>query len=332
MMKSLVIIATVIVSPLLMVAASDEWQTALTQGADAALNVFVHDERGKPIPGAQVRCAFWLGRSGGGNVVYGVADQTGHFLARGRSNDDVHAKVVSEGYYASYARKVLGGTSAVDGILVRDGRWQPYGEDWPILLRKIVNPVPLDSCINRKEYHISATNAWIGFDMEKRDWVKPHGDGIQADFEINFDWDGTVRGHYTGASLDLRFPDPFSGGYWTEKTNGSDYKFAYCADTNQNFLSEFRFVVKREKQGWKRAVFGEDKLLIARTRCKVDDEGVLVAANYSQILGIDFHWGSKGKGRFFISYIRNPSVNDTNLESDEVYRLYQKHLPDLKLK
>ena len=54
---------------------------ALVFGADAALNVYVHDEMNKPITGACVRCGFWLQTSKSSKAVYGQTDATGHFLA-----------------------------------------------------------------------------------------------------------------------------------------------------------------------------------------------------------------------------------------------------------
>ena len=54
-----------------------EYISALNYGADAALNVFLHDEEGNPVPNADVRCGFWLMTSKRSGAVYGKSDFEG---------------------------------------------------------------------------------------------------------------------------------------------------------------------------------------------------------------------------------------------------------------
>lgn len=57
----------------------------------------------------------------------------------------------------------------------------------PILLKKVVNPVPLyvmDG--NLSDYAIPVKNQRCGFDLFKHDWIAPHGKGERADIFFNF--------------------------------------------------------------------------------------------------------------------------------------------------
>ena len=54
--------------------------------------------------------------------------------------------------------------------------------------------------------------------------------------------------------------------------------------------------------------------LIVRSRCKVDNEGRLVGANYSTIKNVTVEAGWTGEVKMMIRYYFNPTPNDTNLE------------------
>lgn len=307
-----------------------EFINALTFGADAALNVYLHDEEGNPVPNADVRCGFWLMTSKRSGAVYGKSDVSGHYMAKGKCNVDAHLAAVCNGYYESFAVRGLSKTTA--SPKVKDGKWQPYGWEWPVLMRRIKNPVRLDVYNSTRDYDIPATNVWVGFDMAKRDWVKPVGSGETPDFEIKFLWDGNCRLNYTGSELAIRFVGEKAGGYWFEKVEDSKFKYTYEADTNRNYESVFNFKVVRDKVNPVREVFGEDRALVVRTRCKVDEKGMLISAYYAQIMGLEFGAGSKGKGRFMIRYMRNTTENDPNLESDEIFRAYQIDPPSVRVR
>ena len=102
-----------------------ELAKALAYGADAAINVFVHDEQNHPITGACVRCGFWLQTANLSPAVYGKTDNTGHFVAKAKCNDDVTIVVKCDGYYGATVRKVM--TKITTDPKVINGRWHPYG-------------------------------------------------------------------------------------------------------------------------------------------------------------------------------------------------------------
>jgi hypothetical protein len=55
------------------------------------------------------------------------------------------------------------------------------------------------------------------------------------------------------------------------------------------------------------------KLMVVRSRCKLDDNGNIMEANYSTIRNL-FIEGGGGKAEAIVNYRFNPTPNDTNLE------------------
>lgn len=292
----------------------NEYVEALAQGADAALNVFVHDENGHPVEGAVINYAFWLTNLKQTIAKNGITDKSGHYLAKGKCSADVHLSVSCEGYYSSRLEKSM--SSFGGDPKVSDGKWQPYGVELPIELRKIKNPIHLVGYSGRSFIEIPVTNTWIGFDMDKCDLVRPFGKGITDDFRFIFQWDGKIRGQYEGSSLSIRFAGPCAGGYWANLKSGSEFRSVYSADTNQTFVSDFAFDIKKDSEYWDAPIMGKTRSLVFRTRCKIDPDGNLKEAYYGIMNKLRFGWNSNGKGRLEISYSRNPKVNDANLESD----------------
>ncbi len=162
---------------------------------------------------------------------------------------------------------------------------------------------------------------WLGFDLAKYDFVKPYGNGTETDMQVMFDWDGKWDPKdYTGMALKIKFPSRFSGGYYADKTPGSEYVGVYGADTNGMYQSEFAFserVGSRDRRGrvtsWNRQLFDPSKVLVVRSRCKLNDDGTLKSAHYFQLGSIRFAGDERGAALKFLS-IYNPTPNDTNLE------------------
>ena len=284
---------------------------ALTFGADAAVNVLVCDEAGHPIEGANVNYAYWFRDLKHSLSVTGITDRTGHYLATGKCTADVHITVSCEGYYSTRIERYM--TSFGAKPYVAEGKWQPYGAELPITLRRIVNPIPLEKHLVFK-MKIPITNSWIGFDMSTESFVAPYGDGKESDFSIRFNWDGKIRKSYNGSSLDLRFPG-LAGGYWHTPVVGSEFGGALSADTNANYISNFSFYEFKTNSGWKENLFPNGGELVVRTRCRLYSDGRLMEATYGQFSMLKFGWGGDGKGDLRLAYRRNPRVNDPNLEA-----------------
>ena len=76
-------------------------------------------------------------------------------------------------------------------------------------------------------------------------------------------------------------------------------------------------MVSRNKRGfpakYERDLFDSSKVLVVRSRCKLNDDGTLKSAHYFQLNYIDFSAHEKGAALKFLSTY-NPTPNDTNLE------------------
>lgn len=289
----------------------EEVSKAFAYGADAAVNVVVRDELGRPVEGAVVDYSFWLCDLKRTTSSTGITDNAGNFLAKGKCNADVHINVRKDGFYESRIERSIAGFRKTP--LVENGKWQPYGAELPITLRRIVNPIPLEKHLVFK-MKIPITNSWIGFDMSTESFVAPYGDGKETDFSIRFNWDGKIRKSYNGSSLDLRFPG-LAGGYWHTPAIGSEFGGVLSADTNANYISNFSFYEFKTNSGWKENLFPNGGELVVRTRCRLDSDGRLMEATYGQFSMLKFGWGGDGKGDLRLAYRRNPRVNDPNLEA-----------------
>ena len=123
----------------------------------------------------------------------------------------LYRKIVEkEGYYGS--KKKISYISMGKEHEVKDGKWQPYGAKEVIQLRKIRDPVSLCKLGFGAGREIPRTNLWIGVDMAQGDFVKSHGKGERADFEVMVEWDGRppVDSGYCAAFI--RFTDRLTGG------------------------------------------------------------------------------------------------------------------------
>ena len=249
---------------------------------------------------------------------HGETDTNGVYVAEAKTMGVLELKVSREGYYSSTDR-----ISFIDmgrEHEVKDGRWQPWGMKKEIVLLPVKNPQAQRAGTPGWK-RTNLLKEWIGFDLMRYDFIKPYGDGEVSDMEVFFDWDGAWRSReYKGMEMKIRFPGEFAGGYYADKTPGSEYIGVYNASTNGVYRSEFSFYEwegGRDRQGlvtsWKRQLFDFSKVLVVRTRCKLNEDGALVQANYFQLCKIKFSCGEKGAGIRLVP-IYNPTPNDPNLE------------------
>ena len=197
---------------------------------------------------------------------------------------------------------------------VVNGKWQPFEANLIIVLRRVQNPTALK--IGNGNFVLTKQlNYWLGFDIQKHDFVRPHGTGEVTDFEVKIDWNGKWYPDYTGMGIELRFSTPYSGFYKLPVNPASKFKGPYSADAEKAFCQKAAFdeqVVNPTQRI--RHPFDENKCWVVRSRCKVDEMGKLISANYSVIYKISFCGKYDGKGGVRITGFFNPTPNDTNLE------------------
>ena len=293
---------------------SPEVEHAMADGAEAKFCLKVCDDIGSPVSNASVRVFFDMLPLP--HSVYGKTDTNGVCAIKGKTNGNKVAFFAGkDGYYGS--RETTTFVKMGEEREVKNGMWQPYGEEISILLKPIKNPQRLCS-VPVKDYKFTdAICKWVGYDLEKNDFVRPYGAGDVSDFEVYLDWDRVYSmTDCRQAGYKVRFDGPWSGYYEVQLEAESEFPTPYGAETNATFLKEAEFY---DRYAGKRVrnTFDKSKCWGVRSRCKVDEQGRLIAANYSvvRLLGMS---GSRAlKAGFGFVGAFNPTPNDTNLEDIE---------------
>ena len=296
-----------------------EEEHAINYGADTRVIFKVLDDRGDIVSNAFVKAGFYL-KGKKGNAVHDYTGTNGLLVAEKISVGEINYWVRKEGYYETSGRFSYIRTG------VFDGRWQPYGMTNTVVLKRKVNPVALKIASYLKGQHlIPEVGVPLGFDLEKNDWVIPHGKGKAADFMVTFLWDGSKFSKYTGSDLIISFTNRYAGVYKVPCDSFSEFKSPYRADTNAVFMTELKFSLRR-MGGLKDGQLKEDECLILRVRPRLDKDGNLAGAHYAKIYGPwRFGFGDTTPGSMSMSCYFNPNENDPNLEADTTINLLNPH-------
>ena len=283
------------------------------KGAMAKIEIKVVDQNGHIVPEAKIWGGFTSGgRLNGYVLVDGVTDTNGIYIAQGNCNEFLRFDVRKDGYYRSNI-KINFWQSKVDPLVV-DGKWQPYGETRIVVLKKINQPHEMLGSECPPQRKIKVYDKWLGFDLEKGDFLHPIGNGGNADMLVRFKLKGQMPYDWS-IKMDVSFTNhPCAGAYVLKKDVLSDMKSVYFADTNALYLTEFSFQYAREKKIRRPIVekLGDDEYLVFRTRTKVDKDGNLVSARYGKLYG---PWNFEDAGGSQIQQVfLNKADNDVNLE------------------
>ena len=285
---------------------------AIWHGADAKIELHILDDDEMPVDEAKVRAYLGMNFRPKGKWVEGTTGTNGVFVIKGKTcGDEIEVFVTKDGYYDShvvYRYAKMGAEHEVKG-----GKWQPYGAEEKIVLRKIKNPLTV--AIDGRFVHTKSLNEWIGYDIEKQDFVSPYGSGEETDFQVSIDWDGKWYPDYKGMGVRLRFIEPYSGYYSCAVNEHSVFKGPYKANPEREYLKEARFYEdKTDASQHVRHRFDMNKCWVVRSRCKIDTEGRLIKANYSIVHRVGYSGSEDGIGGFRVIGAFNPTPNDTNLE------------------
>ncbi len=295
------------------------FQEACHKGADARVEFRVVDDEGHPVCGASVNAFFDMTDRSKGRRVIVQTDTNGVCVAEAKTMGVIEVDVSREGFYRS--GDLISFINMGHEHEVKNGKWQPWGMVKKITLLPVKNP-QARIADTPKWMWTKEINKWIGFDLVRYDYVKPYGNGDYADIEVFFEWDGALGPKdYQGMALKIRFLDKYAGGYYADKTPGSEYVGVYQADTHGDYKTEFTYserVSSRNKRGYassyERHFFDPSKVLVARSRCKLNEDGTLKTAQYFQLYGIKFSGDNKRGAALLCLSIFNPTPNDTNLE------------------
>lgn len=303
-------------------AISSEVREAQRKGAWAKLVYRIVDDEGIPVTNTAVRATWQNDYPRKTWKETFITDTNGMFIAKAKVGSRFGCIVEKPGYYASSGGVDFHWRKGVSP-LVKDGKWQPYGEHRTIILKRIKNPANMN-LIQHVRFGAPVTNVWVGFDLEKFSWTPPYGNGKHDDILIRFNYQARNKYYTDWSTMDISFTNnPCSGFYELKKDLYSEMKNPYSVDTNQIFIATNSY----SSVGTKSYTLGESSCLVFRTRTKVDEDGRLVSAHYGMIYGrwaIGF--GMKAAAIFF-----NPRPNDINIEDlDEFTRTRLKYKGEMK--
>ena len=292
------------------------FEDACHKGADARVMFRILNDVGCPVAGAKVNVFFDMADRGDGHRVIWIADTNGVCVVKGKTVGVLKIEVSCDGHYLT--RDDICFITMGHEHEVKNGKWQPWGMAKEIVLRPIRDPVALKSESNWRR--TTVLNEWIGFDLEKCDFVAPVGQGKVCDLEVKFDWDGMFGTKHNGMAVSLKFPQKFSGGYYAKRCGWSTFTGVYAADPDKAYSQSFQYYRRpiRDSKGKMIGVDGEgfdqSKVLVVRSRCVVDEKGNLVSAHYFELERFEFSCNRKKTASLTYDLIYNPTPNDTNLE------------------
>lgn len=293
---------------------------AREHGAEARECLQVVDQDGHPVADAKV----WGGLQTGGNLrdftpISGVTNTNGEYVIQGKCTNRIRCDITKAGYYRSEFLLTNYGYSHD----VKAGKWQPYGDKHTIIMKKRVDNGKL--AVPDKRAHMSwgipLYDKWLGFDLEKFDWCKPHGNGNYEDVLLYFTRNKKSNSVFR-LTMDVSFTNNlFAGAYVKGKDLESDLKTASLANTNGTFQSEFHYVRERNVNGKRTMTWlNENEYLVFRTRTTVED-GKLKYAHYGCIQG---QWLPDSDSMVLEDGCFNPTPNDASIEDGFYLRNFVK--------
>lgn len=288
------------------------YREARKSGALAKIKIHIVDDLGHDVSNADISVFFGMNFRPNGYYLKGVTDTNGMFIAEGETcGDEILIDVRKHGFYNSVKKLCFAKMGAEHKV--KDNKWLPFNEIEKITLRKIEKPITLTAF--NKLIDVAYTNKWIGFDMENKDFINPFGCGKNKDFEIKVEWDGLPAWKSKSCSMDVRFMQAETGGLYVNNLLESEFPYIYRAQPDAIYGQRFIRIVNRNGDPYVTAIpFAQDSALVTRTRCVIDANGKVKAANFGCIRRLEISPSRRGVALLRLSYIFNPTPNDTNLE------------------
>ena len=188
---------------------SPEFERAHIRGAKTRIVLKAVDDVGNPVAGASIHVLMGMNYRLKSYDIDGVTDTNGVFVVEGKTTgNEIEITARKDGHYEVF--KKLCFISMGNEYEVKNGKWQPWGMEMLLSLRRRLNPV--DLIVSGDSFYVPSTNSWIGFDMAKKDWVYEGKTGVKSDFEVFVTWDGKGGPAPLGYLNDYRtktiIPDP----------------------------------------------------------------------------------------------------------------------------
>jgi len=297
-------------------------------GLDVQFHYQVVDEQGAPISGVKMVMGFpgpvdendaWKGQKY--LDVQGVTDRNGRWSVSGVTLSRPAVSAMKDGYYSS---------GIAYQLVERDkaaGRWTPYKRNETLVLRKILNPIPMYAWNMRRMDYPVGTNVWVGYDMLLAEWMPPHGKGEIED--VRFHVLRAVNAYdrtQPAVVLTMLFMGEQNGVCGINDqavSNQSRLKLPYCAPREGYSEKEFRFEKRFGEHEFKTMTNTGTTNCFFRIRSKIDKDGNFIEGLYGKIHGPVGVEGGKHIPICMIYYV-NPTPKDLNMEFDPKKNLIRK--------
>jgi hypothetical protein len=283
----------------------------------AKITIRAVDESRQSLPGAAVTISFEqpIPKWGGGDAltIKGITNIDGDFGASGHSFDTKGGQVTKEGFYPGWARSVK-----FEKAL--DGKWQPWNPTVEVILKKIVNPIPMYA--RHIETQIPALDAAVGFDLLESDWVAPSGHGKVSDliFKVS---KRVASFHDFGSELQLTFANNGDGVQaMPPDKSGSELRSPHSGP-ELGYGASISLLQGNSKEHGEYGTKGDNQGYFIRVRTVMDSRGDVASALYGKIYGgIEYFPVSYKTAKLRFTYYLNPTPNDRNIEFDPKRNLF----------
>jgi hypothetical protein len=205
------------------------------------------------------------------------------------------------------------------------GKWQPWNPTIEVVVKPIINPIPMYAQEARLDFPTNTTSA--GFDLEAGDWVNPYGKGKTPDFvftikekipfvkaSLPYDFYTTISFSNKGDGIQNVLVSP---------TNSSVLRMPrYAPDSGYqaDLVQHIYYADNKTSDG----EIGKDQNYFFRVRSILDAQGNVKSALYGKIVG-PVECGARGYTKF--TYYLNPTPNDRNMEFDPKRNLFRNLSP-----
>lgn len=264
-----------------------------------------------PVKNADVEIYFvYSDTYGGFETVSGKTDTNGFFSAEGISKGRLSYILSKDDYYKTKGEYKF--YKAKDAS-VENKRWLPWNPVVSVVLKPKKNPISMYA--KRVNIELPEQNKSLGFDLEKGDWVAPHGSGVIADLCIFYSlekkdlWTGIERFEIANTNTLCGVQELAGDDYSTFRSQYEAPLDGY-AHRWDDILNRTKTEIIEQKE------LDEKSYLVFRSRAVVDSQGKLVRANYGKIYPPIKHGVDDGKAKLSFTYYFNPTPNDRNLEFD----------------
>lgn len=289
---------------------------------ESRITVKVLTADGTVVSNAQVHIGFpqggnaWIGERKE-KLVTGTSDSNGCFSAQAPSENGIGGSVEKKGYYRSFWKY------AFEGNYQEVKRWEPWNPTIGVTLQKVGKPVAMYA--KRVDALIPEVNTSCAYDLEKGDWVNPHGKGIHADIRIELmrritsenDYEGTLTVNFPGIGNGIKEAEVIGAAGSTLRLSPAPPPDSY----GTNVVVQWGRTPSKGGYG----NVGDDYRpnYFFRVRSEVDEKGNVIRAQYGKVYGAFRVSGLARKdARVSFLYYLNPD-GTRNVEFDPKQNLFK---------